>query len=68
MTSHDEYGELMTNSNRLLASLSQRSKGLQESESYNKVLFAQSHIPWWSLILKCLAWWIAIRLRWKFMA
>jgi HAMP domain-containing protein len=42
---NDEIGELIGGFNRMLAVLGQRSRALQESESYNKVLFAGSHIP-----------------------
>jgi PAS domain S-box-containing protein len=41
----DEIGELIGGFNRMLAMLGQRSRALQESEAYNKVLFAGSHIP-----------------------
>lgn len=44
VTSQDEVGALINSFNRLLASLSQRSRDLQESEAYNKVLFTESHI------------------------
>ncbi len=42
---NDEIGELIGGFNRMLAVLGQRSRALQESETYNKVLFAGSHIP-----------------------
>ncbi len=41
----DEVGELIGGFNRLLGALGQRSRALQDSEAYNKVLFAGSHIP-----------------------
>lgn len=45
VSSQDEIGELIAGFNRMLAALGQRSRALQESEAYNKVLFAGSHIP-----------------------
>lgn len=41
----DEIGELIGGFNRMLAMLAQRSRALQESEAYTKILFAGSHIP-----------------------
>lgn len=41
----DEIGDLIGGFNRMLEALGQRSRALQDSEAYNKILFAGSHIP-----------------------
>jgi len=45
VTRRDELGELIGGFNRLLQTLAERERALQDSEAYNKVLFASSHIP-----------------------
>jgi diguanylate cyclase (GGDEF)-like protein/PAS domain S-box-containing protein len=45
VTSQDEIGELIGGFNRMLDTLAQRGRALQDSEAYNKILFAGSHIP-----------------------
>jgi PAS domain S-box-containing protein len=45
VTSQDEIGELIGGFNLLLKDLEKREIALRDSEAYNKVLFAESHIP-----------------------
>ena len=45
VSQNNEIGELIGGFNRMLQTLSQRSRALQDSEAYNRVLFAGSHIP-----------------------
>ncbi|MBK7005888.1 MAG: EAL domain-containing protein [Burkholderiales bacterium] len=45
VSQNNEIGELIAGFNRMLQTLSQRSRALQDSEAYNRVLFAGSHIP-----------------------